>query len=961
MPASSRQTSLPGMEPDEPASKEPATEASVPKEASSPPENQPESLKGWKICLVDSHSLIFQVFHALPEMTSPQGEPVGAVYGFARDIFQLLEICRPDALICAFDLPGPTFRHELYDAYKADRGSMPEDLKSQIPKIRETLAALGIPVLACPGFEADDVLATVSQMVDRLEAECLIVTGDKDCRQLITDQVSIYNIRKNSVYDAGSLQDDWGIRPDQVVDFQSLVGDKVDNVPGVPLIGPKMAKELLEKYDNLDTVLAHAEEVAGAKRRQNLIEYRDDALMSKTLVKLSQDVPVTPDWNASRIGNVDHAKLKELFKNFGFRTLGERATEMDGFGRGDSAPGIEKAEKVSGDYQIVDTLELFEEFVETLKKQTLISIDTETTDISPRNAKIVGYAIAFEPGEGYYIPVRGPEGDTVLDAKHVADELRPVLEDASIAKIGQNLKYDIVVLRGADIKLSGIVFDTMVASYLLDAGERSHNLDQLASRYLDHTTVKIDSLIGKGKNQKRMDEVPVADVGPYAAEDADIPLQLYPLLSARLEENGLTELNETIEVPLIEILAEMEYLGISVDTGRLSELSTQYGARLEELAVEIEEMAGHPLNIRSPKQLGQLLFEELGLPVIKKTKTGPSTDASVLEELAGVHPLPAKIVEYRQFSKLLNTYVDALPEMVHAKTGRVHASFNQVVAATGRLSSSNPNLQNIPIRTAEGREIRSAFRAGNPGWKLLAADYSQVELRVLAHLSSDHAMCEAFANDEDIHTLVASHVEGVSLSDVTSEMRRRAKAVNFGIIYGQSPFGLAKALSIPQEEAAEFIETYFASYPGVLDFMTDTLNTCREQGYVSTMLGRKRAVQGVRPVPEGLREAKSGALRQLNLPERTAVNTVIQGSAADLIKIAMIGVQRRLPVEIPAASMLLQIHDELVFEVAPESIDPLARLVVEEMSQVQKLEVPLKIDVKYGDNWAECEPWDEAD
>ncbi len=955
MPPSSRQTSLPGMEPDETAA-----EAQPLPEANRPPQAQPESLKGWDICLVDAHSLIFQVFHALPEMTSPQGEPVGAVYGFARDMLQLMEARRPDALICAFDLPGPTFRHELYDAYKSNRGPMPEDLVSQIPKIRETLAALGIPVISTPGYEADDVLATVSKLVDQLEANCLIVTGDKDCRQLITDRVSLYNIRKNSVYDATNLEADWGIRPDQVVDFQALVGDKVDNVPGVPLIGPKAAKELLEKYDDLDTVLAHAEEVAGAKRRQNLIEYRDDALISRKLVRLATDVPVELDWNAARLGNVDHARLKELFQDFGFRTLGDRAAELDGFGRGISSPGTEKAEKISGEYHLVDTPELFDEFITKLKQQALISVDTETTNILPRNAEIVGYAIAFQSGEGYYLPVRGPEGDQVLDPQLVANRLRPILEDPNIAKIGQNLKYDIVVLRSAGIKLAGVVFDTMVASYLLDAGERSHNLDQLASRYLDHTTTKIDSLIGKGKNQKRMDEVPVAEVGPYAAEDADIPLQLYPLLTARLEENSLTELNKTVEVPLIEILAEMEYLGIWVDTQRLSELSSQYTARLQELAAEIEEMAGHPLNIASPKQLGQLLFQELGLPVIKKTKTGPSTDASVLEELADIHPLPAKIVEYRQFSKLLNTYVDALPEMVHPETGRVHASFNQVVAATGRLSSSNPNLQNIPIRTAEGREIRSAFRTEKSGWKLLAADYSQIELRVLAHLSSDHTLCEAFANDEDIHTLVASHVEGVGLEDVTSDMRRRAKAVNFGIIYGQSPFGLAKALGISKDEAAEFIETYFASYPGVLDFMTDTLTACREQGYVTTMLGRKRSIRGIRPVPEGLRETKSGLLRQLNLPERTAVNTVIQGSAADLIKLAMIGVQRRLPAEIPGVNLLLQIHDELVFEVAPEAIDPLARLVTEEMSQVLPLDVPLKIDVKYGDNWAECEPWEEA-
>ncbi len=914
--------------------------------------NPPENIHGWTIYAVDAHSLIFQVFHALPEMTSPRGEPVGAIYGFVRDLLQLIETRKPDALLCAFDLPGPTFRHDLYDGYKADRGSMPEDLASQIPKIREVLAALGIPILSSPGFEADDVLATVARLCDEQAAECLIVTGDKDCRQLITEHVSLYNIRKNSIYQAEDLQDDWGIRPDQVVDFQALVGDKVDCVPGVPLIGPKIAQELLATFDDLDSVLDHADEVAGAKRKQNLMEFRDDAIMSRELVRLDRAVPITPDWEAARVGGTDLERIRELFQEFGFRSLEQRVADLSG-GRADA----NVRQSISSDYHLVNDVSSFQELVENLGQQNLISIDTETTALEPRRAEIVGYALAYEPGQAYYVPVRGPAGDQVLDSTLVADALRPILENPEISKIGQNLKYDLVVLRNAGIRLKGTKFDTMVASYLLDAGERSHNLDQLALRYLDHTTTKIDTLIGKGKNQKRMDEVPVADVAHYAAEDADLPLQLYPLLEAKLADQGLDELNHTVEVPLIEILGDLEHRGICVNTERLNELSVLYGKRLRELASEIEAQAGHPLNIGSPKQLRILLFDELGLPVIKKTKTGPSTDASVLEELAPLHPLPQKIVEHRQYSKLLNTYVDALPELVHPDTGRVHASFNQGVAATGRLSSSNPNLQNIPVRTAEGREIRSAFRAGPDGWKLLAADYSQIELRVLAHYTGDPTLCQAFADDEDIHALVASQVEGVELSQVTGDMRRRAKAVNFGIIYGQSPFGLAKALDITQDEASEFIETYFARYPGVLDFFTDTLITSRETGYVTTLLGRRRAIQGVRPVPEGLRETKTGALRQLNLPERTAVNAVIQGSAADLIKLAMIGVYRRLEQQDLPAHMLLQIHDELVLEVAPEALDKLAQLVVEEMTQVMHLEVPLKVDVKTGDDWAHCEPW----
>ncbi|MGI9428042.1 MAG: DNA polymerase I [Bythopirellula sp.] len=947
MPRSSQQPSLPGMELDEqPDPVAPATDAESASIAT--------DISGWNICAVDAFSLIFQVFHAMPEMTSPAGEPVAAVYGFVRDMLQLLETRRPDALLCAFDLPGPTFRDEIYDAYKADRSEMPEDLRSQIPKIRDVLEALAIPVLSQPGFEADDVLATVARICDEQAAHCLVVTGDKDCRQLITDRVSILNIRKDSLYDAAALLDDWGIRPDQVVDFQSLVGDKVDNVPGVPLIGPKIAQELLATYGSLEAVLDNAENVKGAKRKQNLQEYREQALLSRKLVELDRQVQIEPNWEAARVGSVDHDRLAELFLSFGFRSLGQRAAELDGH----RSSGQEKAQRPGAEYHLVNTVAALDQLISDLEGQPLISVDTETTGLNPRAAEVVGYALASKPGEAYYVAVRGPAEDTVIDPQLAADKLRPLLENPQVAKIGQNLKYDQIVLRGADIRLAGITFDTMLASYLLDAGERSHNLDHLASRYLDHTTTKIDTLIGKGKNQKRMDEVPVADVANYAAEDADLPLQLQPVLQARLETDGLTQLNDEVEVPLLEVLGEMEFLGIRVDVDRLAELSTQYTARLEKLSVEIEEMAGHPLNIASPKQLAQVLFDELKLPVVKKTKTGASTDASVLEELAPLHPLPAKIVEHRQFSKLLNTYIDALPTMVNPQTGRVHASFNQVVAATGRLSSNNPNLQNIPIRTAEGREIRSAFRAGPVGWQLLAADYSQIELRVLAHFTGDPTLCQAFANDEDIHTLVASQVAGVELDEVDSTMRRRAKAVNFGIIYGQSPFGLAKALGIEQDEAAEFIETYFARYPGVLEFFTKTLTTCREQGYVTTLLGRRRAVQGVRPVPADFREAKTGALRQLNLPERTAVNTVIQGSAADLIKLAMLGVHRRLQTADLQAEMLLQIHDELVFEVAPDEIDSLANLVVEEMVGVMDLAVPLKVDVKYGDNWAECEPWD---
>lgn len=964
MPKSPQQASLFGSEVDEPSENEKGrTEPEIPAAAPAAISSESDTHQmasaefgpDWTVYAVDSHSLIFQVFHAMnaSDMTSPQGEPVGAVYGFARDMLQIIERKEPTALVCAFDLSGPTFRHEMYDKYKEDRGEMPAELRSQIPKIRELLKAMGIPILDYEGFEADDILATLARLCDEAGAKCSVVTGDKDCRQLITENVDIYNIRKDQHYDAVDLFGDWGIRPDQVVDFQALVGDKIDNVPGIPLIGPKIASELLDKYGTVEEVLDHAEEVSGKKRKQNLIDYREDALISRKLVELDQHVPIDPNWNSMRIGGMNTARLEELFREYGFRGLGDRIKELAT--SSSSTGGVKRTATWEAEYQLVDTLDGLEQLVVQLKKQSLISIDTETTDVSPRHAELVGYSFAWQPGEAYYVAVRGPEDSPVVDPEQAAELLKPIFQDPAIGKIGQNLKYDMVVLRNIGIELVGVQFDTMVASYLLEAGERSYNLDLLSERYLGHTMSKIEDLIGKGKNQRRMDEAPIAEVSDYAAEDADVPLRLLPILQKRLEQDNLSELNDTLETPLIEVLAEIEYQGVCVDTERLAELSETYTARLARLEAEIEEMAGHPLNISSPKQLAEVLFSELGLPVIKRTKTGASTDASVLEELASQHPLPAKIVEYRQYSKLLGTYIDALPKLVHPETGRVHASLNQVVASTGRLSSSNPNLQNIPVRTAEGREIRSAFKPEKPDWLLLAADYSQIELRVLAHYCGDLSLSEAFAADEDIHRLVASQVNNVLLDEVTSDMRRAAKAVNFGIIYGQSPFGLAKALDITKEDAAEFIETYFASYPGVLDFFVETLESCRCRGYVTTLLGRRRAVSGVREVPEGLREPKNGQLRQLNLPERTAVNSVIQGSAADLIKLAMLAVHRRLQQEPLDAKMILQIHDELLFEASSESIDPLAKLVEEEMTNVMTLDVPLKVDVKSGPNWAECD------
>ncbi|MCY2995414.1 MAG: DNA polymerase I [Planctomycetota bacterium] len=900
------------------------------------------------VYVVDSHSLIYQVFHALPEMSSPSGQPVGAVHGFIRDLVDLLERKQPNYLFCAFDLPGPTFRDALYDQYKADRAEMPDALRPQFPQIRRMLEAMGVPILECPGYEADDVLATLAKQAEQQGLLCYLVTNDKDCRQLITDRVRVYNIRKDEVFDATALQAEWGVRPDQVVDFQSLVGDSVDNVPGIASIGPKTARELLAQYQTLEGVLEHAAEVTNAKRREHLLQGRDVALLSRQLVRLVDNVPVTVDWEAGRPRRFDRQRVLELSQEFGFRRLAER---LERLATVDAGATTAVSPAWAADYRTVSTLAELQELVRELSSQRRVSVDTETTSTNPRFAELVGYSFAWREGLAYYVPVRAPAGDPQLDPETVRAVLQPVLENPQIKKIGQNIKYDMVVLRGAGIQLCGAGFDTMVADYLIDPGERNHNLDDLAKRFLDHATIKIGALIGTGKNQQRMDQVPVALVTPYAAEDADVALRLAGILEQRLEQAGLTALFQQLEMPLIEVLAELEFNGIKVDVPRLTELGQRFGQRMEALQGEIYELAGEPFNIDSRNQLADVLFRKLGLPITKKTKTGPSTDAAVLEDLAPQHPLPAKIIEYRQFAKLKNTYVDGLIALVHPRTGRVHTSFKQDVTATGRLSSTEPNLQNIPIRTETGREIRSAFLPGEPGWKLLTADYSQIELRVLAHCSADAALQQAFAEDQDIHARVAGEVYGVSLADVTREMRRSAKAVNFGVIYGQSPFGLAKALGIDQDQAAQFIEAYFARYPGVKEFMARTLAECRRTGYVNTILGRRRAVQGVRD-PSSL-----GDSSQRNLPERIAINTVIQGSAADLIKKAMVHVYQRMRCARLQARMLLQIHDELVFEVPPHELDQLAALVGQEMTSVERLSVPLKVDLKVGVNWAECEVW----
>jgi len=889
------------------------------------------------LIVIDLFSLIFQVFHAIPEMTSPSGVPTNAVFGITRDILMLLKEKRPTYLIVAADSPEKGRREEMYPAYKEHRSPMPEDLKPQIPLAIEVLKGFGIPVLSLGGWEADDVIATVVTQASQKSLQVSIVTSDKDCRQLLSPMVRMYNLRKNSFLGPQELLDDWGIAPEQVTDFQGLVGDSVDNIPGVPQIGPKKASALLQQFQNLESLYQHLDQVKGDKLRANLETHKDQAFLSRQLAHLVRDLPIELDWEACRAGRSDPARLLELFQELGFRRFADEMRVQVP----ESNQPVQTADKYT--WTIINTPELLDDFTEKLSRQKKICLDLETTGLDAVRVDIVGWAIAWERDRGYYVPVQGPPLEQKLSPSLVVDRLKPILERKNLELINQNIKYDLLVLKRAGVQPENLGLDTMVGDYLLDAGARSHGLDDLSKRYLNHEMIPITDLIGKGKTQRGMAEIEIERVAEYAVEDAVIAWQLSERIESDLKREGLWELYWDLERPLIGILAEMEWTGIKVDVPQLQDQSRRLGNRLDVLRGEIYELAGREFNIDSPIQLREILFTDLKLPVIKKTKTGASTDQEVLEQLAISHPLPARLIEHRQLTKLKGTYLDALPTMVNPETGRIHASFNQVVAATGRLSSSDPNLQNIPIRTEEGKLVRRAFIPGQADWKLVCADYSQIELRMLAHFCHDEALMSAFAEGIDIHTAVAAQINGVDPRDVSSEMRRIAKAVNFGVIYGQSPYGLAAALQIPQEAAAIFISDYFTKYAGVAKFIAEVLDKCARKGFVETIKGRRRAISGVRPGGDGR--------QQLNLPERTAVNTVIQGSAADLIKLAMIRVDQKLKKTKHPGRMLLQIHDELVFETPKNRVTDLVKLVREEMEHALQLDVPLKVDVAVGDDW----------
>jgi len=887
-----------------------------------------------RLYVIDSHGQLYASFYALPNLTSPKGEPTGATFGFVGTLLKILRDEKPDYLVACFDLPGPTHRHEAFAAYKAQRPPMPDDLVVQVRRAHEVLAALGIPAVESAGYEADDCIAAVVERARRDGLDVVICSRDKDLEQLVAPGVTMLDTKTFEHLDPEGIRKKRGVTPEQTVDVLALMGDATDNIPGVPGIGPKTATKLIAEYGSLDNLLAHAEEVKG-KVGENLRAHRDTALQSRQLVRLHADAPIDLDpKSCATPESFDRAAVVALFRDLGFNAFLEELNLS-----GESAgPAIRT--------HFVDTPEALEKLAKALAREKAFAFDTETTSVSPREAELAGMSFAWTAGEGYYVPLKGLEADRCLPLKKVIAALRPVLESPKRLLVGQNVKYDLLVCRRAGLDLAEPFFDTMVAAYLVNPGRREYNLDALALDYFGHKKIPLADLLGAKKRERTMAEVPIQQAAEYSVEDAVVTWRLKERLEGELREAGLADLAREVEMPLVPVLAAMEETGVAIDTGVLTEIAKDLAGRLARLEKQIHEEAGHDFLINSPQQLGQVLFDELGLKPVKKTakKTRPSTDAGVLEELARRHPLPRLVLEYRSLAKLKGTYVDALPQLVDPESRRIHASFNQTITATGRLSSSEPNLQNIPIRTDEGRQIRRAFIPGEKGWVLLAADYSQIELRMLAHYSGDPALVRAFADDRDIHTFVASEIYGVREADVTPQMRSVAKVVNFSLIYGKTAYGLSRDLGISVGEASGFIDDYFKRYRGVRTFTADVLERAKRDGYVTTILGRRRTIEGIAEMDP----------KRLNFPERTAVNTVIQGSAADLIKVAMIHIARGIRDGHPSR-LLIQIHDELVFETPMDDLEAEQKWIETEMTGAMNLKVPLRIHLASGANWMEAE------
>jgi DNA polymerase I len=883
-----------------------------------------------RLFLIDGSSYIYRAYFAIRHLSNSRGEATNAIYGFVNMLLKVVREQQPDHLAVVFDAKGPTFRKQLYPDYKAHRAQMPEDLVPQIPVIKEVVKAFNMPAIEKQGFEADDIIATLAKKFAAEGLDVTVVTGDKDLMQVVSEKIRLLDTMKDQVSGLEEVAARFGGTPDKVIEVQALAGDSSDNIPGVPGVGEKTAVKLIQEFGSVENLLAHLDQVKG-KLQVKLRENAGLARLSKQLVTLRDDVPLDLDYDNFALTPPDNAALTTLFKELEFHKL------LQEFSSDDRATG----EGYRGVLSESDLAALVAE----LNAAERFAFDTETTSLEAVRADLVGLSFAVRPGEAWYIPVGHyylgvPEQ---LDKQLVLERLRPLFEDPQKPKIGQNAKYDALVLRRAGITVQGIAVDTMLASYLANPAASSHGMDALAAELLGYKTISYKEMTGSGKNQIGFAEVEVEKAVVYAAEDADITLRLAQKLEPQLKEAGQEKLFHEVEMPLLDILTDMEWSGVRIDAEFLGNLSQEMAGKLAALEKEIHQLAGGSFNVASPKQLGEVLFERLKLPRGRKTKTGWSTDVEVLTGLAAEQPIAARLLEHRTLSKLKGTYCDALPKLVNPDTGRIHTSFNQAVTATGRLSSSDPNLQNIPIRSEEGGRIREAFVPAE-GNLLLSADYSQVELRILAHLADEAVLKEAFARGEDIHARTASEVFGVFPEMVTAEMRRQAKTINFGVIYGMGAFSLGKDLGIPTREAQAFIDNYFARYPGIRAFMESKRQEAREKLYVTTLLGRRCAVPEI--------HSKNGAVR--SYAERNAINYPIQGSAADLIKVAMVNVHRRLEKEGLRAKMVLQVHDELVFDVPEAELATVESLVRQEMEGAIPLSVPLVVDIGTGKNWREA-------
>ncbi len=889
--------------------------------------------KASKVVLIDGTSFCYRAFYAIQSLSNSAGEPTNALYGFITMIRKLLEETAPEYAVVCFDRREPTFRHERFKEYKAHRKPMPEDLAQQLEPIKEYCRLAGLPLCEKAGYEADDVLGTLAVSAEKEGSEVFIVTGDKDFMQLINERIKLISPAKdNLIYDSAAVRRRFdGLGPEKVTDVMALMGDASDNIPGVKGIGEKTAIKLIQEFGSLETLLERVGRIKSKSQQALLREHSEMAKESKYLATIDTSVPVEVNWENLRIRSGDEIGLAAFYKRYEFRTL------LKELSVGCST------EEGNRSYETVTREKDFVKLLERLKKAPAFSFDTETTSEDPTRAKLVGLSFSLEPFQAAYVALKGfvTGGESELTLERVIEGLRPLLEDPDKKKYGQNIKYDWIVMKEHGVTLQGIAFDTMIASYLVNPLKLNHNLDDISFECLGVKKITTASLIGSGKKQITMAEVELTKIAEYACEDADCVFRLVPILKAKLGEYQLEELFKKTELPLLEVLAKMEMNGVSLDLKFLKELSDNAGRDLERLSAGIIEEAGFEFNINSTKQLAEVLFEKMKLPVIKRTKTGYSTDVSVLEKLAQTYEFPKKLLEYREKTKLKSTYLDALPEMVNPRTKLVHTSFNQTTTATGRLSSSDPNLQNIPIRTEGGRLIRKAFVPRDAKRKILGADYSQIELRILAHLSGDENLTKAFKEDRDIHRFTATLLYGVAEADVTRPMRDIAKLVNFSVIYGKTAFGLSQELKISVSEADGFIQNYFKRYAGVRDYLDSLKNQARKDGFLTTILGRRSYFPDI--------NSKNVQMRQF--AERAAVNAPIQGSAADLIKIAMIHIQDRIEKDKFKALMLMQVHDELVFDVPESEMEKFSGLVKKEMEEAYPMRVPMRVDLFSGSSW----------